>query len=115
MPCHNDPMAQLFPTDFDIEQMVEAEQRVLNIFLRDLSDDWYVVPNVLVTVGGEDFEIDCLLVSHSDGMFAVEVKGGLITVEEGTWRSYKTVIKDPAEQVMKAKHALLKRLKKTLK
>jgi len=45
-------------------------------------------------------------------MFAVEVKGGVITVEEGQWRSYRTVIKDPAEQVMKAKHALLKRLKK---
>ena len=105
-------MAQLFPTDFDIEQMVEAEQRVLNIFLKDLSDDWYVVPNVLVTVGGEDFEIDCLLVSHTDGMFAVEVKGGVITVEDGTWRSYKTVIKDPAEQVKDAKHALISRLKK---
>jgi hypothetical protein len=105
-------MAHVFPTDFDIEQMVEAEQRVLKIFLSELDDDWYVIPNVLVTVGGEDFEIDCLLVSHSDGMFAVEVKGGVITVEEGQWRSYRTVIKDPAEQVMKAKHALLKRLKK---
>lgn len=105
-------MAHLFPTDFDIEQLVEAEQRVLKIFLTELSDDWYVIPNVLVTVGGDDFEIDCLLVSHSDGMFAVEVKGGVITVEEGQWRSYKTIIKDPAEQVMKAKHALLKRLKK---
>lgn len=105
-------MAHLFPTDFDVEQLVEAEQRVINIFLSDLNDDWYVVPNVLVTVGGSDFEIDCLLVSHTDGMFAVEVKGGLITVAEGNWRSYKTVIKDPAEQVMKAKHALVKRLKK---
>jgi len=105
-------MAHLFPSDFDIEQMVEAEQRVLNIFLNELGDDWYVVPNVLVTVGGSDFEIDCLLVSHTDGIFAVEVKGGLVTVQDGIWRSYKTVIKDPAEQVMKAKHALIARLKK---
>ena len=105
-------MAHLFPSDFDIEQMVEAEQRVLNVFLSELGDDWYVVPNVLVTVGGSDFEIDCLLVSHTDGIFAVEVKGGVITVEDGKWRTYKTVIDDPAEQVMKAKHALIARLKK---
>jgi hypothetical protein len=40
----------------------------------------------------------------------VEVKGGIITVSEGQWKSNHNKIKNPAQQVLKAKYQLIKRL-----
>lgn len=110
MPCHNDPMAQLFPTDFEIAQLETSEQRVVQAFLDQLEDSWIVVPNIPITVDHQDSEIDIALVSLDRGVVLVEVKGGVITVNDGQWKSNTNKIKNPAEQVMKAKYQLLKRL-----
>ena len=103
-------MAQLFPTDFEIAQLEPSEQRVLTSFLEQLEDSWIVVPNIPITVDHQDTEIDIALVSPDRGIVLVEVKGGIITVSEGQWKSNHNKIKNPAQQVLKAKYQLIKRL-----
>lgn len=103
-------MAQLFPNDFEIAQLETSEQQVLNAFLEQLEDSWIVVPSIPITVEHQDTEIDIALVSPDRGIVLVEVKGGIITVSEGQWKSNQNKIKNPAQQVLKAKYQLIKRL-----
>lgn len=103
-------MAQLFPTDFEITQLEQSEQRVISAFLEQLDESWIVVPSIPITVDHADSEIDIALVSPDRGIVLVEVKGGLITIADGSWKSNNNKIKNPAEQVKKAKYQLLKRL-----
>ena len=103
-------MAQLFPTDFEIAQLEPSEQQVVQAFLEQLEDSWIVVPNIPITVDHQDSEIDIALVSADRGIVLVEVKGGKITVTEGQWKSNSNKIKNPAQQVLKAKYQLIKRL-----
>ncbi len=103
-------MATLLPTDFDLTTLAESEQRVCAAFVKGLDDTWVVVPHVPITVSGHDHEIDVVLVSPTHGVVCVEVKGGLVHLREGQWFQYDTKMKrSPAEQVMKAKHALVAR------
>lgn len=106
-------MARLIPSDFDFSTVVHSEQRSARVFLEHLDDSWYVIPRVPVLDEQTDSEIDIVLLSHDQGMFIVEVKGGLITVADGRWKSYDRIMsRSPSEQALKAKHALLRRLKK---
>lgn len=105
-------VAQLIPSNLDLNQLPHSEQRVVEYFLSGLDDNWCVVPAVPITVNGEDREIDVVLVSFDRGAVLVEVKGGLITVNDGEWFSYEKRIKNPATQVKNAKYALLRRLGK---
>jgi Nuclease-related domain/AAA domain len=104
--------AQLFPADYDLSKLPEAEVRVANKFRQNLSADWMIVPHVTIAVKGKDFEIDLVLISPRYGVLLVEVKGGQVTMKNGEWRSYGNKLDDPVEQVMTAKHNLAKRLKK---
>jgi hypothetical protein len=108
--CHNGQMAQLFPADFDVQQLEPSEQRVVTAFVDLCDDSWIVVPKIPITVEKQDAEIDIALVSFDHGMVLVEVKGGRIGVDAGQWTSHGRKIKNPVEQSMKSKHALLKRL-----
>ena len=106
----NRAVATLLPNDFDLTTLPESERRVCAAFLKGLDDTWYVVPHVPITVNGHDHEIDVVLVSPTHGVVCVEVKGGLVNLREGRWFQYDTKMKrSPAEQVMKAKHALVAR------
>jgi hypothetical protein len=103
-------MAQLFPSDFEISQLEHSEQRVVTSFLDQLDDSWIVVPSIPITVDHEDCEIDIALVSCDRGIVLVEVKGGIITITDGQWKSNRNKIKNPAQQILKAKYQLKKRL-----
>lgn len=103
-------MAQLFPNDFEISQLEPSEQRVVTAFVEQLDESWIVVPSIPITVDHADSEIDVALVSPDRGLVLVEVKGGRITISDGAWKSNNNKIKNPAEQVKKAKYQLLKRL-----
>lgn len=103
-------MAQLFPEDFDIQQLEPSEQRVVSALIDHCDDNWIIVPKIPITVDKKDAEIDVALVSFDHGVVLVEVKGGRIGVEAGQWSSHGKKIKNPVEQAMKSKHALLKRL-----
>jgi len=106
-------MALLLPTDFDLADLpAESERAVCRAFLERLDDTWYVIPQVPIVVDHHDHEIDVLLVSPTKGVFAVEVKGGLIDIVEGRWRQNgQPLKKSPVSQVVGAKHALVRRLK----
>lgn len=105
--------AQLFPPDFDLSTINEAEARVARKFMENLGPEWKIVPHVRIAVDGRDFEIDLVLVSPAQGLLLVEVKGGIITMDQGKWKAYDKDLDDPVEQVKKAKHKLATRLKKT--
>lgn len=104
-------MAILLPADVDRSHLPKSEQAVIDAFVRGLSDSWYVIPNVPVSQNGEDGEIDLVLVSAEGGAFVVEVKGGVIKVDGDTWFQNGEPIKSPVQQVKRAKHLLVKRLK----
>lgn len=105
-------MAKLLPADFDLTLLPESEQRVCKAFLLGLDETWIVVPSVPILMDGQDCEIDVVLVSPSRGIILVEVKGGIVTIEKGRWMQYdRPLRKSPVEQVMKAKHQLLSRLR----
>ncbi|MGA0863329.1 MAG: NERD domain-containing protein [Ilumatobacteraceae bacterium] len=106
-------MAQLIPTDFALEILPKSEQRVVRTLLSGLDESWIVVPSVPITFDGKDSEIDIVLAGFDRGAFVIEVKGGKVTVNDGNWKSWDNVIKNPVRQVQRAKHALIKRLKKT--
>ena len=105
-------MAHLLPTNFDLSQIDESEQGVVKKLLDVMSDSWYVVPNIPITVRGKDREIDVALVSFDHGVHILEIKGGIITVADGQWKSNNVSIQDPVLQVTAALHTLVKRLQK---
>jgi len=77
----------MFPGDFDLTVLQHSEQETIKKFVENLGPDWYVVPKVEITHSGKDSEIDIVLVSAVHGVLLVEVKGGLITLEDGHWLS----------------------------
>ena len=101
----------MFPADFDLSSVQHSERRVIEAFVKELDDAWYVIPSIPIVMNHKDAEIDLVLLSHDQGMYVVEVKGGIITVTDGQWKSYDRKIKNPAEQASKAKYALLNRLR----
>ena len=105
-------VAKLLPADFDLTLLPESEQRVCKAFLLGLDETWIVVPSVPILLDGQDCEIDVVLVSPSRGIILVEVKGGIVTIDKGRWVQYdRQLRKSPVDQVMKAKHQLLSRLR----
>lgn len=107
-------VATLLPADFDLAKLAPSEQRVCSSLLSGLDETWFVVPNVAILVEGTDCEIDVVLVSANRGVIAVEVKGGVISIEKGVWiQNGRPLTKSPTQQVTKAKHNLIKRLRTT--
>ena len=105
-------MARLLPDDFDLSELEHSERRVCESLLRGLDQSWLVLPRVPITTTHGDTEIDVLLVSPQQGVIAIEVKGGSITVRNGVWYSWNHRLKrSPIDQVREAKHALLARLR----
>lgn len=106
-------MAILLPSDFDVEALnPESERRVLRELLAVLSDEWYVVPKVPILIEGQNAEIDFVAISQNFGVLLFEIKGGLISVKDGAWYQYDRKLKQtPFEQLVKAKHKLISRLK----
>jgi len=106
-------VALLVPSDFDLDSLEsEAEKRVVHSLLDGLSDEWLVIPKVPVLASGQNAELDVVLVSRHCGIVLVETKGGLISVRSGAWYSYDRPLKQsPFEQVARAKHGLIKRLR----
>lgn len=104
-------MAVLLPADIDLSKLPHSERRVCQSFLAGLDDSWFVIPSVPIVDGGEDGEIDVVLVSAEAGAFVVETKGGQIRVENNKWfQNDHEMRKTPPEQAARNKRILLKRL-----
>ena len=107
-------MAILIPEDFDGSDLPPSERGVLLLLRERLDDSWYLVPNVPVVVEGQDYEIDIVAGQTTGGVVLIEVKGGILEVQQGVWfQNGKRLTKSPGAQVMAAKHALVRRAKKT--
>ena len=105
-------VAILLPADFDLTLLPHSEQRVCKAFLVGLDATWTVIPSVPILVDGKDSEIDLVLVSATRGVVVVEVKGGVISIEQGTWiQNGRPLAKSPTQQITAAKHNLMKRLR----
>jgi hypothetical protein len=104
-------MARLLPADFDLSSIEPSERRVCESFIAGLDDTWFVLPQVRIA-DPADPEIDLLLVSPTNGAVVVEVKGGVVGVRDGAWYTYdRRLAKSPVDQAIRAKHALVKRLR----
>jgi hypothetical protein len=106
-------MATLLPADLDLTKLPYSEQRVCRSFLDGLDDSWFVIPSVPIVDDGQDGEIDVILVSAEAGVFVVEVKGGIIRLENDKWfQNDHEMKKSPPDQVTKNKHLLVNRLRR---
>lgn len=105
-------MASLVPDDFDLENLVHSERRVATALVERLGDEWLVIPTVPIRKRDGDGEIDVVVLSPTRGATVIEVKGGQIEIVGGRWRRYGKPMDDPFDQVVPAKHALIKYLRK---
>ena len=110
-------MAWLVPSTMKVDEIrPHSEGRVVQILIDKLSADWVVMPKVLITVNGQNAEIDVVIASRTRGVFFLEVKGGPIRIRDGQWFGYLDTprqhpVKNPIEQLMNARHQLVKRLR----
>lgn len=105
-------MARILPEGLDLHAIeVPAERKVAQRLAEALDDAWVIIPNVRVKIDNDDAEIDIAVASPDRGLVIIEVKGGVISIKDGVWFQYdKAMKRSPDEQVMKAKHALVRRL-----
>jgi hypothetical protein len=100
---------------------VDIESSELKVWraLQSLPDEWRIFHSVRWQSirGGKqgDGEADFLLLHRAHGLTVLEVKGGGISVAEGRWRTTNNsgsfIIKNPFEQAIYSKYALLHHLK----
>lgn len=105
-------MARILPTGLDLHDIeVPSERKVVKILLEQLDESWVIIPNIGVKIDNDDSEVDIAVASPDRGLVIIEVKGGVISIREGVWFQYDVRVKRPPDvQVMKAKHALVRRL-----
>lgn len=114
-------MAQYFGLGSDVP--VEDSERLVAASLKRLPDDFFVLHHVAWQSrrnGREgDGEADFLVIHPRKGIVVIEVKGGGIDVVNGRWFSkdrygHNHEIKNPYEQAIASKYALLGWLKNDL-
>ncbi|GAA2177313.1 ATP-binding domain-containing protein [Arthrobacter parietis] len=86
-----------------------AERAVWQVLKAALPDGVVLAHSVQVRHGSSEHEIDLLVLWPGVGMAAIEVKGGLVSVDKGQWyqsdRSGKHPIQSPLVQSQGSKHA----------
>ncbi|KWF69327.1 nuclease [Burkholderia multivorans] len=98
------------------DEPVEDSEKRVAVALQRLSDEWTVLHHVSWQSkrGGRqgDGEADFILMHPKKGILVLEVKGGGIEIETGRWfstdrRGCRFSIKNPFEQAVASKHALI--------
>ncbi|WP_413455024.1 NERD domain-containing protein [Glutamicibacter sp. FR1] len=104
-------MVRCYPQEPEFTDKTAAEKKVWEILRRDLPDDALLFHSVQLRHQRAEHEIDLLVLLPGVGVAVIEVKGGLVSVENGTW--YQSGAKDkhplkesPMAQVQSASHAL---------
>ncbi|WP_309132605.1 NERD domain-containing protein [Brevibacterium sp.] len=91
----------------------DAEAVVWKALCEQLPEDATLVHSQRLTGHDKDVEIDVLLLWPGVGIAVIEVKGGRVGVEDGTWitqdgRGHRNRLRvSPVEQAMIAKHTLI--------
>ncbi|KRD43370.1 NERD nuclease [Cellulomonas sp. Root930] len=102
-------MPRLYPEDPQFRDDVGAERTVWEALRDQLPDDVALVAGVGLQDGSTEREIDLLVAWPGVGLAVIEVKGGHVTREGGTWwqgsgeRRHRI---DPVHQVQDARHVL---------
>ena len=108
-------MARMIPASID-ENTKSAAERNLFAMLRDMpdTDDWAVLHSVGISrhPTQSQGEADFVVIIPDGGTFALEVKGGGISYEDGIWYSIdrygiQNIIKNPVDEANNAMHALI--------
>lgn len=102
---------RLVPPNPDFADGQLAEKAVWDVLRTELPDDVVLAHSVQVRHGRAEHEIDILVLWPGVGVAAVEVKGGLVTNEQGQWfqsgrADGKHKLKDPLAQSQGSAHAL---------
>lgn len=107
-------MAKMIPKAIDEETKSSAEKRLFRLF-RDMpdTDDWCVLHSVGIArhPTQSQGESDFVVIIPGCGTFVLEVKGGGILLENGTWFStdrsgIRHMIKNPIAEANNGMHAL---------
>lgn len=97
------------PSEPEFDDGQVAEKAVWNRLRRRLPDDVVLAHSVGVRNGGVEHEIDLLVLWPGVGLAAIEVKGGLVRVDNGQWqqsdRGGWRNIKSPPAQCQSSKHS----------
>lgn len=108
-------MARMIPAFIDEDTKSTAERKLYTM-LRDMpdTDDWYVLHSVGIArhPTQSQGEADFIVIFPDGGTFALEVKGGGISYENGIWYStdrfgVQNIIKNPVAEANNAMHALM--------
>lgn len=108
-------MARMIPAFIDEDTKSTAERKLFTM-LRDMpdTDDWYVLHSVGIArhPTQSQGEADFIVIFPDGGTFALEVKGGGISYENGVWYStdrfgVQNIIKNPVTEANNAMHALM--------
>ncbi|WP_159612699.1 nuclease-related domain-containing DEAD/DEAH box helicase [Glutamicibacter sp. JC586] len=103
-------MARCYPKDPEFTEKTAAEQKVFDALSQALPDDALLFHSVQLRNQRAEHEIDLLVLWPHVGIAVIEVKGGRLTVEDGTWYQSDTKgkhrIQSPMAQVQSAAHAL---------
>lgn len=107
-------MARMIPPVIAEDTKSSAEQKIYNL-LRDMpdTDDWVVLHSVGIArhPTQSQGEADFIVIFPDGGSFALEIKGGRISFENGVWYSVDRYgvqhqIKNPVAEASNAMHAL---------
>lgn len=92
-------MARMLPKSVSAHTRSGAERRLFDRIGDQLSDDWIVLHSLGLTVHDRKpwAEVDFVLIGPP-GVFCLEVKGGLVTREDGTWYTTPQVGKHAGEK-----------------
>lgn len=120
-------MAVLIPElDLDLLDIPHGEVLALQAFEEALGDDTLIFHHLEFVESGvkgrrtafREGEVDILILDPRFGMLIVEVKGGLISYQDGQWftgpSGQKKKIKNPFEQARRQEHFFQKRIEKEL-
>lgn len=88
-----------------------AEKAVWDALVSGLPDNAHLIHGQRITAEGQEVEIDLLVIWPGFGTAVLEVKGGIISLEDGRWMQAGArethEIESPIAQAQRAKHALV--------
>jgi hypothetical protein len=91
----------------DPQFQTDSEREVWERLRRQSPEDWTLLANIRLTDEKKDHELDLVVLIPGTGIVVVEVKGGAVSCEEGTWLTgaQRRVI-HPVDQARDGKYAL---------
>lgn len=109
-------MGVLIPANYDLRKLTDKyEKRVVQILRDQLSDSWKIIPRLELATEKRSHEIDVLIFHEKYGVIGIEVKGGQVSLLDGTWTAGKRPLEEsPSVQSRNSCRALKKKLQKNV-